>query len=515
MSNLKTILKEEIESFREVGHDFIDGKMSVVEFKGKSGGMGVYAHRGGKEFMVRLRIASGVTNLKELKLIRDYVNKYNLNGIHLTTRQAIQLHGMNIDDICDLMSDALDVNIFTRGAGGNYPRNVALSPLAGVSKDEAFDPTLYALAAGNHFLRKIYTYKLPRKFKVSFSNSIEDTAHCTVQDLGFLATIKDGKEYFKVYIGGGLGNNPRKAVEYDELIEPKDVLYYVEAMTNLFIAEGDYNNKAKARIRYIVDRMGEELFIKTFKKYVEEAKKNENLDVILYPVETNKEGIVTDIKDERLIEEKKEGLYSVYVQPIGGQLKIEDLNLILDIIEKYENVDIRLSMNEGIYFRNLNGREAEELLKATENISARNDLEKSVSCIGVPTCQVGIGNSQSLLKNIIDYFRDRNYCDNIMPKVFISGCLNSCGVHEIGKIGFTGKKKRVNDEVKEVFSLFIGGSLGESITEFGNCKGEMLSEEIPTFLYELYETIKNNNTNFDDFVKNSEELDLIINKYLV
>ena len=78
-----------------------------------------------------------------------------------------------------------------------------------------------------------------------------------------------------------------------------------------------------------------------------------------------------------------------------------------------------------------------------------------------------------------------------MPKVFISGCLNSCGVHEIGKIGFTGKKKRVNDEVKEVFSLFIGGSLGESITEFGNCKGEMLSEEIPTFLYELYESIKN------------------------
>lgn len=254
MSTLKEILREEIEKFREVGHRFIDGNISVMEFKHQSGGMGIYAHRGGKEFMVRLRIPSGVTNINELKLISEYVKKYNLDGIHLTTRQVIQLHGMGIDDVCDFMRDALEVNIFTRGAGGDYPRNVALSPLSGVDKNEPFDPTPYALAVDNYFLRKIYTYKLPRKFKVSFSNNEEDTAHCTIQDLGFLAVKKDGKEYFKVYIGGGLGSNPRKAIEYDELIEPKDVLYYVEGMTNLFIAEGDYKNRSKARIRYIADK---------------------------------------------------------------------------------------------------------------------------------------------------------------------------------------------------------------------------------------------------------------------
>ena len=154
------------------------------------------------------------------------------------------------------MKEALDNNIYTRGAGGNFPRNVAISPLSGVEKDEAFDVTPYAIKVGNYFLERIYTYKLPRKLKVSFSSNENDEGHCTVQDLGFLAVNKDGKEYFQVYLGGGLGQNPRKAVKYRELIETKEVLYYVEAMVRLFMAEGDYTNRNKAPIRYIVERLG-------------------------------------------------------------------------------------------------------------------------------------------------------------------------------------------------------------------------------------------------------------------
>ena len=72
--------------------------------------------------------------------VYDFANRYGLEKIHLTTRQAIQLHGLKIDEICDLMKEALDNDIYTRGAGGNYPRNVAMSPLSGVDKKEAFDP---------------------------------------------------------------------------------------------------------------------------------------------------------------------------------------------------------------------------------------------------------------------------------------------------------------------------------------------------------------------------------------
>lgn len=516
MQQFKKILLDEVEEFRKIGHKFLQGELTVPQFKHASGGMGVYAHRGGKEFMVRLRIPSGITHVDELKMVYDFAKKNNLDKIHLTTRQAIQLHGMNIDDICDLMKEGIEKNIFTRGSGGNFPRNVAISPLSGVDPEEAFDVTPYAIAVGNHFLKKIYTYKLPRKLKVSFSSSEKDEAHCTVQDLGFLATMKDGKKCFKVYVGGGLGNNPKKALELDEVIEAKDVLYYVEALTNLFISEGNYENRNKARVRYLVEKFGEEEFINKFKSYVIAEKEKGLLDIHLHPNEVEKEGITVNFNDKRIFKQKQEGLYSVYLHPVGGQLPIEDLKEILDELECCEDIDIRLTMTEGMYFRNLNGVEAKVLLDLTERMGANTTIEQSVACIGVPTCQIGIGNSQNLLRGIVKYFRENNYVLDNLPRVYISGCQNSCGVHEIGKIGFFGKKKRVQEEVKDVFGLSIGGDFGIGKTKLGEIKGDLLPDEIPQFLFKLSENMDKSQKDFDTYIKeNKEELENLIKEYSV
>ena len=157
MTKLKEVLLGEIEGFREIGHRFINKEINMMQFKHASGGMGVYAQRGGEKFMIRFRIPSGMTDIREMRLIRDITEKYNLGGMHFTTRQAIQLHGLDIDPICDIMKEALELDIYTRGSGGNFPRNVAISPLSGVDKDEAFDITPYALAVGNYFMeRDIY-----------------------------------------------------------------------------------------------------------------------------------------------------------------------------------------------------------------------------------------------------------------------------------------------------------------------------------------------------------------------
>ena len=252
MSSLKETLIKEIPVFRELGHKFVNKEVSSNEFKAMSGGMGSYAQRGGKDFMIRLRIPSGIMNMNEFKIVYDLAAKQNLDKVHLTTRQAIQLHSLSIDGVCDTMEEALRNDIYTRGGGGNFPRNVSISPLSGVDIDEAFDVTPYAIAVNEYFMSKITTYKLPRKLKVSFSSSEKDYGNSTIADLGFLAVKKDNKEYFKVYIGGGIGKNPAKSVEFDSLINPNDILYHVEAITNLFIAEGDFENRNKARIRYIV-----------------------------------------------------------------------------------------------------------------------------------------------------------------------------------------------------------------------------------------------------------------------
>lgn len=513
---LKEVLYDEIEDFRKIGHKFVNGEMKMMDFKHHSGGFGIYAHRAGKEFMIRLRIPSGKTDLKELKKVYEFAKKYNLSKIHFTTRQAIQLHGLSIDQVCDLMKEALDVDIYTRGAGGNFPRNVALSPLAGVNPQEAFDSTPYALAVGNYFLERIYTYHLPRKLKVSFSSSENDGGHCTIQDLGFLAVNKDGKRYFQVYLGGGLGQNPRLAVKHPELIEPEKVLYYVEAMVKFFMAEGDYEKRSKARVRYILERMGEERFISEYRKYVE--KELENGDMDIYPEEINyeKPGKITDIQSSRLYHQKQQGLYSVYLHPTGGQLSIEDLNELIETLEEIPGADIRLAMTEGLYIRNLNGDEAAKVLSITEVMGDDILVKQSVACIGAPICQIGMGNSQKLLKDIINYLEDKNYKKDLLPRIQISGCPNSCGIHQAGAIGFTGKKKKVGAELTDCFTLFIGGSFHSKHPSIGKSYGEIPAEKIPEVIYAIGKRLEGKNMKFTMYMdKYEQELNKLVDTYLV
>lgn len=505
MSKLKEELLGEIEGFKEKGMAFLNGDISKMEFKHVSGGFGVYAERNKKTFMIRLRIPSGITDVEEMKWIYKKAEECGLEKIHLTTRQAIQLHNLSIDNVCSIMREGLERNIYTRGSGGDYPRNVAMSPLAGVDKFEAFDVTPYALAVNNYFLQRITSYNLPRKLKVSFSSSNMDMGHCNITDLGFLAVTKEGQNYFKVYIGGGLGQNPKLGVEYDELIDPKDVLYHIEAMTQLFMNEGDYKNRARARIRYILDRMGTEEFVKAYKKYLNQAIESENLTLNLQPHECRKEGIETDLENGRLIEQKQKGLYSVYFHPIGGELYLKDLKEVLDEVEKIEDIEIRLAMTEGLYFRNLNGKEAEKLIKFTEERGGENHLEQSVSCIGVPICQMGILESQKVLRDIIDYFREKKFTKDVLPRVHISGCMNSCGIHQASLIGLTGRKKKVDGELTDVFELHINGSFEDGSARLGKIYGEIPASEVPKFLYELALLIEPKNINFYDYVEKYED----------
>ena len=172
-------------------------------------------------------------------------------------------------------------------------------------------------------------------------------------------------------------------------------------------------------------------------------------------------------------------------------------------------------MTEGIYFRNLNGEEAKKILEKTQNLGGETALEQSVSCIGVPICQVGILESQRTLNEIINYFKEKGYKKDVLPRIHISGCGNSCGVHEIVGIGLTGKRKKVNDTIQDMFELHINGSFEDNNSKLGIIYGDIPAYDIPKFLYELALLLENKNTTFDDYVKTyNTELVELINKYI-
>lgn len=521
LEKMKEIFLSEIPQFKEECLKFLNGDKTKMDYKGFSGGYGIYAQRDQKSFMIRLRFSSGVITKQQLKKVYELAKKNNLDGIHFTTRQAIQLHGLDVDGLCQVMEEGIKNNIFTRGAGGNFPRNVGLSPLSGVDPDEAFDVTPYAIATDKYFMSKITTYHLPRKLKVSYSSCHLDEAHTTVQDLGFLAVKEDNKPRFKVFAGGGLGKNPAVALELDKTIDPSEVLYYVEGMTKLFMAEGDYNNKNKARVRYIVSRLGEEEFIKKFKEFVAKEKENKELELkVEESVYPDDGGAETKVCNNRIFEQKQKGYYSVYIHPTGGLFKLEHLKKLLSALDKCKKSSLRLAMTEGIYIINLDGKEAEYILDVSKEFCGDTNIEESVSCIGVPICQMGIQNSQKMLHEIIDYFKEKSDGDNTIlnaiPRVYISGCINSCGVHQIGAIGLTGKKKKVDNAMHDAFEIFIDGEFEYGKTRLGKSLGDFKTCDIPKFLYELGEKVANSDLDFYTYyASNEDKVKELANKYAI
>lgn len=206
MKDFKQEFWPDMKEFRDVTNRFYQGELTTAQYKNISGGFGSYAQRGGKRGMLRLRLCGGRITKDSLRFIADSIEKYQIDRIHFTTCQTVQLHNLTAETICSLIEEAWEHGIITRGGGGNYPRNVMVSPLTGAAPEDFFDLMPYAAAASEYLLGLIHTVKLPRKLKVCFTGSIENEPHATFRDLGFVAN-QDGT--FAVYSAGGLGNNPK------------------------------------------------------------------------------------------------------------------------------------------------------------------------------------------------------------------------------------------------------------------------------------------------------------------
>ena len=500
----------DLEEFKEKTMKFHNKELTVPEYKGFSGGFGSYAQRGGEKHMLRLRMAGGQLTKERLKFIVDTCDKYQIDLLKLTTCQSIQLHNLEAADLCEMITDAWKAGMISRGGGGDFPRNVMASPLSGVQTDENFDVLPYAKEAGEYLMGFIKAVKFPRKLKVCFSNSPANETHATFRDLGFVSR-PDG--CFDVYAAGGLGNKPSLGALVATSVEPSKILYYIKAMVNTFTTYGNYENRGRARTRFMQETLGTDGFIKAYNEKLKEVLATESLDIHPEIPQICKRGNGSAITDRRVTAQKQEGLYSVFYQPIGGVLSPAKAKELYHVISHMEDVEIRLTPEEGLYVINCNGDEAKEILEHTKD-GANNLFETSVSCVGSSICQVGIGNSPALLRSCVDAVRKENFADGVLPKIHISGCPSSCGTHQIGEIGFRGAVKQTPDGPKPAFAIFIGGCAEQGKECIADTGKAITVEEIPLFLVELGRQISSENTTYENWIKeHSDMLDALIEKY--
>lgn len=524
MANVAAEKREEFradyQTFLDATRQFYTGEMDAKTYKGISGGFGSYAQRGAEHSMLRLRFTGGRVNREALHFLAEAVRRYAVKRVHFTTCQSVQFHDLDKDAVCALALEALEHGIITRGGGGDFPRNVMVSPRSGVEPEEYFDVLPYARAAADYLLGFIHGPKLPRKLKVGFSNSPANLTHATFRDLGFAAR-SDGR--FDVYSAGGLGNNPLFGVKVAEGVLPQDILYYIEAMHRLFLAHGNYENRAKARTRYMQEALGgTENYRKAFLAELE-AVRGEEIDLRIpapqvqsdavddggesrHAMRENTEtgakacagtkaevGAQTETKagaeavqaqawaallqNSRVLPQKQQGLCTVVYHPMGGCPAPGLFEKLEGLLGDMPEVALALAPDESLYFLNCGEQEAKRLLSETQD-SAKTAFSASVACIGSSVCQQGLRDSQALLLRLCEMEQAEGFADGVLPKLHISGCPSSCGTHQIGTVGLRGASKKVNGQQREAFQLSFGGRDTQGAERMGEVLGILSEEEL-------------------------------------
>lgn len=503
-------LQKQIGEFREKAMRFSKGEISVKDYKSFSGKFGSYAQRGAQSAMLRLRMAGGRISKEHLKAIIDMCGKFGIERLHCTTCQTIQLHNIPFEVLADLMTDAVENGFYTLGGGGDFPRNVMASPLSGIEKEENFDVLPYAEKAAEYLITQIDAVKMPRKLKVCFSNSPVNNVHATFRDLGFVSRT-DGK--FDVYCAGGMGLNPKMGVKVSEGADGSKTLYYIKAMIALFCEYGNYENRSRARTRYLQDTLGDTLTEK-YNEFLQKALSEGGLDIEVQAEEITKQGVTVKFNSRRIIEQKQNGLYAVKFHPIGGNITPHTLKNIYETIKDMKSVSLRVSPDETIYIINCNGEEAEKVLTITAG-GAETDIEESVSCIGASICQQGLRDSQALLQTILDAVKPHSFAPDALPVMHISGCMSSCGTHQIGSIGLHGKVKMIDKKPVPGFTININGCDRQGHEHFGKEIGVIAADDIPEFIVELGKAVTASGISYKQYAsEKSDELISIINKYI-
>jgi len=243
-------LEKKIRAFRE-------GKIHDEKFRSLRLARGVYGQRQPGVQMVRIKLPFGKVSFKQLLKIADISDEYGSGNLHLTTRQDIQIHYVSLDRTPELWAELEQDDITLREACGNTVRNVTSSPASGIDPSEPFDVSPYAHAAFEYFLRNPICQEMGRKFKISFSSNDNDTAFSYVHDIGVIPKINgNGERGFKVMLGGGLGAQPLLASIVEDFLPEDKLIPYIEAIVRVFDRHGERNNRNKARLKYLIQKIG-------------------------------------------------------------------------------------------------------------------------------------------------------------------------------------------------------------------------------------------------------------------
>jgi sulfite reductase (ferredoxin) len=475
--------------------------------------------------MMRIKIPYGKMTAEQLEAICELAEEYSDQILHVTTRQDIQLHFIHIQDTPDLMRRLAAVGVTTREACGNSVRNVTACPYAGVCSTQSFDVTPYAHAATFFLLGHDDTQDFGRKVKLAFSGCKDEAcALVNFHDIGAIAKVKDGKRGFEFYVGGGLGSVPYPAALVADWLPEEELLPMCQAVARVFARLGERENRSKARIKFLVKKLG----LEEFKRLVFEERGKLRPDprwtAFLADLHAGDEKPLKgpseltgarpagfDAWAATNVEQQAQAGYSTAKVnlPLGDFSPLQG-RAVAALMRRYTGDTLRTTVDQNLMFRWVPNGDLTALYSELAAVglaeAGADTITDITSCPGTDTCKLGISSSRGLAGELR---RQLKLVEDELPEatkgllIKCSGCHNSCGQHHVADLGFLGVSRNVNGRRVPHFQLVVGGNLANNAANYGLAIGAIPSKNVPTAVKQLtafYERDKQAGETFKQFV---------------
>ena len=493
----------DIEKFEEQLARYRSGELDPEVFRVYRLTNGIYGQRqGGENQMVRVKIPAGVLSPAQLDMLAHISENYSRGWGHITTRQNVQFHFVQLDDIPKVLSCLASVGLTTREACGDTVRNVQGCHLAGACPHEVLDITEWANATYRHFLHNPIAQRLPRKFKINFSGCATDCGQAMFNDIGIIAATRPTgggnapERGFRVYVAGGLGANPHPAIALEDFTTREELLPTLEACVRVFDHDGNRDNKLRARMKWLTDTLGiDELRRRIFRERrfllasaswpggipEEVAERGDEPAGLSSEVEATPMGQGTPVRlrrpgnyerwsDANVVRGVANGSVSAYAWARLGDITTGQFRALADIARDF-GAEVRITNRQNLVFRDLTEGQLPQLFARLEEIDMAlpgAELARDVvACPGADTCNLAVTQSRGLADAIGNRLEEEGLADLGGVRTNISGCPNSCGQHHAFDIGFFGAERRAHDQSAPGYQMLLGGYVGQEKIHFG------------------------------------------------
>ena len=518
MYRIPSTLNGDLDYTQSLIDQFKAGEIQAGQLKSNRVPMGIYEQRKNQHYMLRLRCAGGLVTPEQLAKIAFVGHQLSTSHLHVTTRQEIQIHNVDIEDAIPALKKLEKVGISSAGGGGNTVRNMMVDDRSGLTADEEFDVYPYVEELTSRLIAEKDSFTMPRKYKVAIDTSVATANYSYIADLGLQAQIKDGQRGFRVLIAGSAASNAHTGWEVFDFLPEKDLYRAAKALKNWFHKYGNRRNRHKARMRYVFYKYGTEEAKRLYLEEFEKLKKDGSIDfeAPALPLEHHKPNFPplkapTDFETwkrryahkQTNAEGLKENLWYAYIPLRHGNNSTDFFAEVAEYLGNYGNDVIRFTKKEQIQVRNIPEEYLTNIYAFFKKLGVYQiDYPVVVTnltcCTGADTCRLGICLPKGAIDGIAKQLLNSDLNLDAIPdfELRMNGCTNICALATWGDLGFSGRVGRVGDDPYPAYTIWLPV---KGKHEIDLQQGYIAAKKIPAFVEDYLRDVIAEQANYADY----------------